>query len=209
MKKVLHINLGGRAFAIDDDAFGALDKYLNSIEKHFKKSEGFEDIVYDIENRIAELFEEDSKSGNVITMAKVEKIKNTMGTPADFGAEEYTESEEKKSKKKYKTGKRLFRDPDDKVIAGVASGLSRYFGISDPIIIRILFVLFFISGGLGFLTYIILWIAVPEAKTPTDYLSMKGEDINIDNITKTVENSLKDIKEKIDDISKGIKTKML
>lgn len=211
MKKVIHINLGGRPFVIDVDAFEALDAYLRSIEKQFRNSEGFEDIMYDIENRIAELLEEDSNKNTVITMSKVNMVKTTMGMPEDFSDEEQASNKKSRasSTPKFKPGKRLFRHPEDKVVAGVASGLSAYFGISDPIIIRILFVLFTISGGLGFITYIILWIAVPEAKTTSDFLAMKGEDINIDNIAKTVENSLKDLKDKIDDISKGIKTRML
>jgi len=207
MKKVIHINLGGRPFVIDIDAYEDLDRYLRAIEKHFKKSDGFEDIMYDIENRISELLEEDSKKNTIITTDKVQMVISTMGSPEDFGADDYAE-ENINATPKFKTGKRLFRDPEDKVVAGVASGLSAYFGITDPIIIRILFVLFTISGGLGVLSYLVLWIAVPKARSSSDFLSMKGEEINIDNIAKTVENSLKDLKDKLDDLSRGIKTRM-
>lgn len=210
MKKVVHINLGGRPFAIDTDAYETLDKYLLAIERHFKNSDGFEDIMYDIENRIAELMEEKNKN-TVISMADVEKIKNTMGRPEQFSEDEPASetSSSRSDYSKYRTGRRLFRDPDDSVMGGVAAGLSKYFGITDPIFIRLLFVLFTISGGLGLIVYIILWISVPEAKTSSDYLAMRGEDINIDNIAKTVEDGLKNIKSTIDDISKGIKMKML
>jgi len=210
MKKVIQINLGGKVFTADMDAYDNLNKYLLSIEKHFKKSEGFEDIMYDIENRIAELLEENASKNMVVTIEMVERVKSTMGSTADFQTdEEDNDYDNHKSIPKYKTGKKLFRDPDNRIVAGVASGLSAYFGISDPVIIRILFVLFTISGGLGFISYIILWIAIPEAKTTSDFLSMKGEEINIDNIAKTVEDSLKSIKDTLDDLSKGIKTKML
>ncbi len=213
MKKVIQINLGGKVFTADVDAYECLNQYLVAIERHFKKSEGLEDIMYDIENRIAELLEINAPKNTVVSMAHVEKVKNTMGMPEDFGAEEVDDSTYERARRtdipKFKTGKRLFRDPDNRMVAGVASGLSSYFGISDPIIIRILFVLFTISGGLGFMTYIILWIVVPEAKSTSDYLAMKGEEINIDNIAKTVEDSLKNLKDTIEDISKGIKTKML
>jgi phage shock protein PspC (stress-responsive transcriptional regulator) len=211
MKKVIHINLGGRPFVIDIDAYEDLDMYLKSIESHFKRSEGFEDIMYDIENRIAELLEAESAKNTVITLEKVEMVKNTMGRPEEFGAEAGDSNEftrKRPSGRKFKTGKRLFRDPQDKVVAGVASGMSAYFGISDPIIIRLLFVIFTLSGGLGFLSYIVLWIAVPEAKTTSDFLAMRGEEINIDNIARSVENGLKDLKDKLDDLSRGIKTKM-
>lgn len=211
MKKVIHINLGGRPFVIDIDAYEDLDMYLKSIESHFKRSEGFEDIMYDIENRIAELLEAESAKNTVITLEKVEMVKNTMGRPEEFGAEAGDSDEftrKRPSGRKFKTGKRLFRDPQDKVVAGVAAGMSAYFGISDPIIIRLLFVIFTLSGGLGLLSYIVLWIAVPEAKTTSDFLAMRGEEINIDNIARSVENGLKDLKDKLDDLSRGIKTKM-
>lgn len=210
MKKIVHINLGGRALAVDTDAFEALDKYLRAIERHFKKSEGFEDIMYDIENRISEILDETTAKNEVVTTAIVQRVINTMGNPQDFGAEENDENySSKQNNSKIKTGKRLFRDPEDKILAGVASGVSQYFGISDPIIIRILFVIFTLSGGLGLLTYIVLWVAVPKAKTTSDFLSMKGEEINIDNIAKSVEDGLRSLKDTIDDLSKGIKTKML
>jgi len=211
MKKVVNINLGGRAFTINEDAYSNLERYLKAIERHFSGSDGMEDILYDIENRMAELFVEDEKNGSIITIEKIEKVKSIMGRPEDFGGEEYDETETRSktyTNFNYRTGKRLFRDPDDQVIAGVASGLSAYLGINDPIFLRILFVILGFSG-VGVLPYIILWIAVPAARTSSDRLSMKGEDINIDSIAKTVEDTLIDIKDKIEDFSKDLKTKVL
>jgi len=208
MKKVINVNLGGRAFIINEDAFDALEKYLKSIERHFSRSSGFEDILYDIENRIAELFEADEKNGSIITNDKIDKVKAIMGDPKDFGDENYDDDNQESKVYTGKTGKRLFRDGDDKVIAGVASGLSSYFGIHDPVFLRVLFFILAISG-IGILPYIIFWIAVPEAKTSSDRLAMKGEDININSIANTVEESLKDLKNKIEDIGKGLKTKIL
>jgi len=208
MKKVINVNLGGRAFIINEDAFDALENYLSSIERHFSRSSGFEDILYDIENRIAELFEADEKNGAIITNEKIEKVKTIMGDPKDFGDEDFEDEGLESKIFTHKTGKRLFRDPDDKVIAGVASGLSTYFGLNDPIFLRIFFVILAFSG-IGILPYIIFWIAVPEAKNSSDKLAMKGEDININSIAHTVEESLKDLKSKIEDIGKGLKTKIL
>jgi phage shock protein PspC (stress-responsive transcriptional regulator) len=208
MKKVINVNLGGRAFIINEDAFDALDKYLKSIERHFSRSGGFEDILYDIENRIAELFQADEKNGTIITIEKIEKVKAIMGDPKDFGDEEFEEEKTESKIFTHKTGKRLFRDPDDKVIAGVASGLSAYLGFRDPIFLRILFVIFAFSG-IGIIPYLVFWIAVPEAKTSSDRLAMRGEDININSIANTVEESLNELKNKIEDIGKGLKTKIL
>ena len=221
MKKVINVNLAGKAFTIDEDAYTELSKYLKSLGRHFSKSQGHEDILYDIEVRIAELFEENNTGGPIVSMAKVEKIKNIMGTPEDFGAEESyasdfgsTSSSKKKARKKAKstssTGRRkLYRDPENKVFGGVASGLSNYFGMNDPLILRILLLVLFFGFGTGLLIYILLWILVPEAKTSSDFLAMRGEEINIDNIAKTVEESLDDLKGKIEEFGNDLKTRML
>lgn len=204
MKKVVDINLGGQKFTIDEDAYQDLDKYLNSINKHFATSSGFEDIIYDIENRIAELLmEEESKGSNIITLNKVLEIKKTMGTPNDFGAEESEHESPTHS-----INKRLFRDKEDSMVAGVAAGLSAYYGFSSPTIFRALFALMAFTG-VGLLPYVILWIVIPEAKTASDRLSMYGEDINIDSIANAVEESLIDIKDTLGDIHKNFKRKMM
>lgn len=204
MKKVVDINLGGQKFTIDEDAYQDLENYLNSINKHFATSSGFEDIIYDIENRIAELLVEDSKgSNNIITLSKVHEIKKTMGTPNDFGAEESASQSDSHS-----LNKRLFRDKEDSYIAGVASGLSAYYGFNSPTLFRALFAVMAFTG-IGVLPYIILWIVIPEAKTASDRLSMYGEDINIDSIANAVEESLLDIKDTLGDIHKNFKKKMM
>jgi phage shock protein PspC (stress-responsive transcriptional regulator) len=205
MKKVVHINLGGKEFTINNDAYSVLENYLITIENHFSKSEGFEGILYDIEVRMGELFEEDTKHGNIIDMSKLDRVMNTMGRPEDFTDDDEPVNSKKRSTR-VKTGKKLFRDNENKVIGGVAAGLSSYFGINDPIFIRLFFVFLFLMGGSGFIAYLIMMIAIPKAETSSDYLAMKGEEINIDNIAKTVQESIIDIKDKFDDFSKGFKT---
>jgi phage shock protein PspC (stress-responsive transcriptional regulator) len=216
MKKVINVNLAGKAFTIDEDAYTELNQYLNNLERHFSRSQGSEDIIYDIEARIAELFEEDRSGGNIVSMLKVDNMKSTMGMPEDFASDEkhdYTDSSDKKkkTKKKKSTGhsRRLFRDPDNKVFGGVASGLSAYFGIKDPIILRIIILLLFFGFGTGLFIYVILWIAIPEAKTSSDFLAMRGEDINIDNIARTVEDGFNDLKDKFEEFGKDLKTRVL
>ncbi len=206
MKKVVHINLGGKEFTINNDAYSVLENYLITIENHFSKSQGFEGILYDIEVRMGELFEEDNKHGNIIDMSKLDRVMNTMGRPEDFTDDDDEPVRSRKRSSGIKTGKKLFRDNENKVIGGVAAGLSSYFGINDPIFIRLFFVLLFLMGGSGFIAYLIMMIAIPKAETSSDYLAMKGEEINIDNIAKTVQESIIDIKDKFDDFSKGFKT---
>jgi len=206
MKKVVNINLGGKPFTIDHDAYDELDSYLHSIKKRFSNSSGMEDILYDIESRLAELFEENEHGSTIITMKKVQTVKSIMGTPNDFDSDEnitYADNESYSS-----TQKRLFRDPDDKVIAGVASGLSAYLGIKSSNLVRAMFLLAFFMGGIGFLPYLALWVFVPEARTASDRLAMYGEKINIDTIANSVEESLTDIKDTLEDIHNKVKSKM-
>jgi len=190
MNKIFNINLGGYPFTIDDNAYYEIDKYLKTIKNHFSKSEGCEDIIADIEIRIAELFNEHLKGQPIVSMREVQKVISIMGTPADFGAEDMTNehfeskgSTAHKGKEGSTVGKRLFRDPDEKVIGGVCAGLSAYLGIEEPVWMRLGFVLLLITG-LSPLFYIILWVVIPEARTSGDKLSMKGERINVSNIAK-------------------------
>ncbi|MEE9437469.1 MAG: PspC domain-containing protein [Saprospiraceae bacterium] len=217
MNKIHNINLGGYPFTIDEDAYHELNKYLAEIENHFSSSEGCEDILDDIEARIAELFSESLDGRGIVTRKELQKVINVMGTPADFGAEStdndfYQESKDdgsgkKKSYKKIKTGKRLYRDGEDKVIGGVCAGVASYFGIEDPIWVRLSFLAMIFIGGVSILLYPLLWVIVPEAKTAGDKLKMKGEPATVSNIAKTIEEELEELSDKITEISKGFGTK--
>lgn len=202
MKKVEHINLGGIKFTIDIDAYDKLESYMSAIERRFTGFDGKKDIVEDIEIRLAELFIEDTQGGEIITLEKLDRIQKIMGMPKEFGDEYYAAEPEKEY-----VEKRLFRDPDDKVIAGVAAGLAAYFGISNPTIVRVMFV-FLLFSGLGTIIYLVLWLFIPKAKTTAHKLAMHGEPINIETIGKSVEESLTDIKETIEDLHQNLKKKM-
>lgn len=215
MNKIFNINMGGTPFMIDEDAYYNLKLYIDTIKNHFKTSDGYEDIVYDIEIRIGELFTDCLRGKQIVSQKDLETVISIMGRPEDFGAENTAFDEQfnqqKKSAKskytetgeKYRTGKRLFRDKEDKMIAGVASGLSHYLGLSDPLWIRIIFALL-IFTGLGPIPYVILWIIVPYAKTSADKLSMTGEQVNITSIANKVEEELGNLADKISDFSASI-----
>jgi hypothetical protein len=141
MNKTFNINLGSYPFAIDEDAYEYIQNYLDTIRRHFSASDGCEEILYDIEVRMAELFQEHLKGRAIISMKEIDEVIMIMGKPEDFGAEPMAESHQsstrgKKSDTKIKPGKRLFRDPDDKKLAGVCSGISAYLGIEDPLWVR-------------------------------------------------------------------------
>jgi len=184
MKKTYNINLGGIVFHIDEDAYELLDKYLSNLRIHFSKEEGAEEIVHDMELRISELFSERlNEKKQVITLKDVEEIIAQMGKPEEFSDD--TTQDTNEYIKEEKTPKRLFRDPDNKVIGGVCSGISAYLNW-DVTLVRLVLLafVFFVQGAI--LAYIIAWIIIPEATTATEKLSMKGMKVNVENIGKTV-----------------------
>jgi len=192
MKKTFTINLAGVPFLIDEDAYQLLHSYLENIKQKFNSSEEATEILHDIEARFAELFSEYLKGKKeVVGVAEVEAATTAMGKPEDIaGAEATTEQSSNSQNKNFSQAKqqrKLFRNPDDKVLGGVLSGVSIYFGIEDSIWLRLLFVaLFFFGLGSTFFIYIILWAIVPEAKTASDKLQMRGESVTLDNIQKEV-----------------------
>lgn len=182
MNKVFNINLGGYPFTIDEDAFDHLTRYLEAIKKHFRHTEGREEILNDIETRMAELLQERLSSRQIVSNKDVKEVITVMGTPEEFGAEPIQEPAAGSEQEKYRTGKRLFRNTDDEVVGGVCSGIAAYFGIQDAVWVRLFFVIFTLSGGFGVPLYIILWIILPKAETASDRLSMRGEPINFTTI---------------------------
>ena len=262
MKKTLSINIGSKVFNIDNDAYELLKKYLDSIKSYFEKIKTEEDILVDIETRISEKFSSLKNFSESLNLQDVKNIINEMGSVDDFKEvyEEYSQKGEnnfnESAKKDYKNeNKKIFRNLDDKVIAGVASGLANYFNI-DPVISRLLFlaslltgfgliiyiicwigipgkrvgmhnsskrlfrdgdnkilggvaygianyfnidtaiirIIFIVSlflGGFGFISYILLWISIPEAKTVEDKMRANGYEVTIENIEKYIKGAFK------------------
>lgn len=206
MKKTLTVNLGGTVFHIDEDAFHLLDKYLANLKVHFRKEDGAEEIVKDMELRISELFTEKLNGGaQVISIHDVEEIIARMGKP-----EELTDDDTKEEKitgephqDTYKTTeqprKRFFRNPDDRVLGGVASGLGAYMGWDVTAIRLILFFIAFFGYGTIIPIYIICWMIVPEALTASEKLSMRGERVTVENIGKTVTDGFERVSNGVND----------
>ncbi|GAA4302033.1 PspC domain-containing protein [Nibribacter koreensis] len=271
MKKNISVNLQGMIFHVEEDGYEMLSQYLAAIKRYFSTYEGHEEIVADIESRIAEIFFSRLNPGKqVITQEDVKDLILQMGTVTDFQMEEREETESAYShssttgntyqqapgeqKRLYRDVNRkvlagvaagianylqtdplwvrlafvflvigipfsggitlfgvilyiicwialpenaalpetqvrkLFRDPVDKKLGGVASGIAIYFG-ADVAIIRLLFVIFAIFG-IGLLIYIVLWIAVPEAKSITERVQMQGNPVTLSSIEESVKNNL-------------------
>ena len=163
MNKTININIAGTVFNVDEDAYDLLNKYLESIKLYFSKIDKDGEIISDIESRIAENFlSKLSNKNKSISLSDVKNIIKIMGTLDDF-KEIYDDEnkEEETFSSNGKDSKKLHRNISDKVIAGVASGISNYFQV-DPIIIRIIFLASLFAGGFGFFAYIICWIGIPS-----------------------------------------------
>jgi phage shock protein PspC (stress-responsive transcriptional regulator) len=177
MKKIININLSGRVIPIEDAAYESLQRYIESLRRYFANEEGRDEIINDIESRIAELMNDKVKKGApAVSEADIEEIITAMGRVEDFeevdaaepaaaatGASAGTSDKGGNNPfANFKTPRgRLYRDSTDKIVGGVGSGIANYLGI-DPAIIRIILVLLMFGAGTGFFLYILLWIFVPK-----------------------------------------------
>lgn len=202
MNKTITSNIAGYVFHIDENAYEKLEAYLNTIRSYFSESQGRDEIISDIEARLAEMLHErigDMKQ--VVTLADVNHVIQIMGQPEAFLEDDpETAAWSEKSSSKTTGSRRLFRDPDNRVIGGVCSGVSSYLGIDDPIWLRLALVISVMFFGTGILLYIILWIIMPEAKTTADKLQMRGESVTVSNIEKRVNEELETVKGKWNDL---------
>ena len=188
MKKTNTINLGGIIFHIEEDAFIQLQNYLNAIRSYFSKSEGQEEIIADIESRIAEILQE--KNISIITTIQVDEVIFIMGKPEDYEDGEQDEKITKPLEKEQRIRK-IFRHPDDKILGGVWGGLGAYFNV-DPVLFRLGFLLTMLIGGFGFFVYLILWVIAPVADKASDHLEMRGEPVTAETIGRAVASKIKD-----------------
>lgn len=203
MNKTVNINLANTLFHIDDEAYSRLRRYLESIKRSFSGTAGSDEIIADIEARVAELFLEKMENDRqVITQKEVDAVINIMGQPEDYMVDEdIFEDEPRKSQTHTTTRKtkKLYRDMDQKYIGGVCSGLEYYLGF-DALWIRIIFILLAVFTGFGLVAYILLWILVPEAATTSQKLDMTGEPINISNIERKVKEGFDDVADKVKNV---------
>jgi phage shock protein PspC (stress-responsive transcriptional regulator) len=193
MKKTITINLGGAVFNIDEDAYILLSEYLERIESHFSDEGERNEIMADIEARVAELFSSEERPGvKPVTIKDVERVIGIMGDPEDIA------DSEEKSERPYsrQPGRRIYRDIDKRILGGVCSGMSAYWSI-DVIWIRIIFVILALGFFSGFIIYLLLWIIIPPAKTTAQKLEMRGEPVTISNIGKAVRDEFDNVRKNL------------
>lgn len=217
MKENIQVNLFGTIYHMDRDAYELLKKYEDNMRQYFSRREDGDEIADDIEHRVAELIEDLRQNGTVaITIEHVEDIIRRIGRPEDFadpgkdgdGSEaDSTDSQARQAFGRLRddlydaarsgtraiSRRKLFRDPRDKMMGGVLSGLTRYFGLKNPLWMRLLMVLlFFCSYSTIIIVYAILWILIPQAQTPEDFLRMDGKDVTPESLGEQIVNSNKE-----------------
>ncbi|WP_426669715.1 PspC domain-containing protein [Mucilaginibacter sp. McL0603] len=198
MNKTIIININGIVFHIEEDAYEVLKNYMTDVKRHFMNSADSLEITTDIENRIAEMFNEllAKENKQVIVEQDVRSVIEQMGTVEDF---EHAEEDTKASfSNTYYNAeaRRLFRDPDDHLIGGVCAGIANYFDMS-AVWIRLVFAVCILFGGSGLILYIILWIVIPKAVTRADRMTMKGEKLNLQGFKKNFEEELGSMRDNI------------
>jgi phage shock protein PspC (stress-responsive transcriptional regulator) len=201
MNKTISINLGGFFFHIDEDAYQKLSRYFDAVKRSLSP-DGRDEIMKDIESRIAELFQERIQNDKqVIGLVEIDAVIGIMGQPEDYKIdEETTNSSNANTFNSKSTAKKLYRDKENCIISGVASGFGHYLNI-DPVWIRLLFVIIVVAGfGSPILIYLILIIIIPEAVTTSQKLEMKGEDVTISNIERKVREGIDELTNKIGSI---------
>jgi phage shock protein PspC (stress-responsive transcriptional regulator) len=204
MNKTIIINISGVIFHIEEDAYQLLKSYMDDIKRHFGSYKDNFEIVSDIESRIAEMLSELLLTENkqVIVVADVNNVTQRMGKPADFETGE-EEDYDLSGNNETPLPRKLFRDTEDRFIGGVCAGIAHYFDI-DAKWVRIAFILMFIFYGFGLLTYALLWIVMPKAKTRTEKMEMKGEKINLQAFQKNIEEELNAVKSNLKNVRENV-----
>jgi phage shock protein PspC (stress-responsive transcriptional regulator) len=201
MNKTIIININGIVFHIEEDAYEILKNYMTDVKRHFSNSADSLEITTDIENRVAEMFNEllANERKQVIVEQDVHTVIEQMGRVEDF---ENLEDDNTAANTPYTYGtdtRRLFRDPDDHLISGVCAGIASYFDI-QPLWIRLAFALSFFFAGSGLLLYIILWIVIPQANTRADRMAMKGQRQNLQGFKDNLEEELSSVRNHLNNL---------
>jgi len=205
MEKTIIINIGNTIIHIEESAYELLKAYLNEVKQYFANHADDLEIVTDIENRIAELLTEqlEEQKKQVVDSANVNSVIAQMGRVQDFDTTEEGE-EEPVINNAYQyqyTEKKLYRDMDDRVVAGVCAGIAHYVS-ADPKWIRLATLLISFVGGFGVLVYVLLWIIMPKAKSRVEKMEMKGEPANLQGFQKNLDEELQAVKERLSEVNK-------
>jgi phage shock protein PspC (stress-responsive transcriptional regulator) len=190
MRRVETISVNGVIFRITDDAYRILSDYLESLYKYFDHEKGGNEIITDIEARIAELFTERAGgAAQAITYKDVSHVIEILGSLEDITNSDGDDDNNHSYNRQKKHTKRLYRDPVNGILGGVCTGVATWLEIS-PILVRLIFVGCFLFYGISIIVYFLLWIIIPIAKTTAQKLEMQGQPINISNIERSIRGNM-------------------
>lgn len=195
MNTTKNISMGGYAFIVEEDAYARLKAYTEAVQDNLSGAPGADEMMSDIEVRIAEIFREIMGRREVVINEDVTKMIERMGDP-DVYVQDDADKKERKTSSHEHVEKRIHRDPENKILGGVCGGLAAYFD-ADPVWFRLGFALSFIFYGTGLMLYIILWAVVPEAKTRTQKLQMRGKRPDINNIKNSIRSEFNQVGENL------------
>ncbi len=208
MQRIIQITIGGQVIPIEERAYDELNKYITSLEIQFTGEAGRDEIIQDIETRIAELFNAKLQGGaQAIISADVQKVIETLGQPNQLDEEPpYTG---RTTYQQYTpttlVRRRLYRNPHDKWVGGVCSGIASYFDI-DPVLVRLILLVAILTFGIGILAYLIAWAIIPEARTPQEMYYMTGvQPMDFQTMKKNMEHELQELKKKGEEMSRDLK----
>jgi phage shock protein PspC (stress-responsive transcriptional regulator) len=216
MQRIIQINIAGRVIAIEENAYNLLNDYISALETHFAGEEGNDEIIQDIENRIAELFSIAMQNGSAaINKADVQKVIDTLGPASEISGQEGYEEKKNlpvpyiaKAQQDYERAhygyRRIYRDPHDKMLGGVCSGIAKYFDM-DPTIIRLIVVILFLCFGIGLLAYIIAWAVIPLPRTSFDMGYINGDPMTIHRMARNMQQELQDLKKRGEQMSRELR----
>lgn len=195
MNEIKKCSISGISFTLDKEAYARLEEYISSLKKAYDHNPDGAEIIADIEARIAELILSAlSDAGQTVRKPLIENIIAQLGCAEDISGES---ADDEPIKSDTRIPRRLYRDVENAKLGGVCAGLGKYFDV-DTVWIRLvpflpLLVLIFCDGwvasifgnlfGMFVISYIIMWFAVPSAKSARQKLEMNGEPVTVRSIS--------------------------
>lgn len=216
MQRIIQINIAGRVISIEENAYTLLNDYISALERQFAGEEGNDEIIQDIENRIAELFSIAMQNGTAaINKADVQKVIDTLGPAHELGGNDagrsfetrhlpvvYKGHEQDQREREEYGYRRIYRDANNKMIGGVCSGIAKYFDV-DPTIVRLVAVITGFLAFAGVIAYLIAWAVIPQARS--EYEMNNGNPMNFHQMARNMQDEMQDLKKRGEQMSRELR----
>ena len=193
MNKIKKCSISGIAFTFEEAAYNRLSEYFDSLRRAYKSNSESDEIIADIEARVAELIlSAQSSAEQVVCLPLIENIIAQLGSAEDISGEEQSAPTTDT-----RIARRLYRDMENNKLGGVCAGIGKYFN-ADPVLVRIAIfspLLLLPISGIRYMSwaynlggnlfavlcavYLILWFVIPVAKSAREKLEMEGEAVTV------------------------------